>query len=90
MAKITVKKPGTQMGCTDTGSPETCTEQQLSQVHDLLLAAQRLEDSATEEQRGFGMLTAQVFKLLPENIKLEFNYSNWKYRRVEYPSVTID
>lgn len=83
--KITPKKPGTQMGCTDTDKPENYTEDQLSLLHDLLLAAQRLEDNTNT-----AMLTAQVFKLLPEMLKLEFNYSNWKYRKVEIQVVSIN
>ena len=76
--KITPKKDGDQLGCTDMGAPEQYTPEQLSRVHDLLLAAQRLEDSA-----DVPMLTATTFKSLPEALKLEFNYSNWKYRQLK-------
>lgn len=80
--KITPKKNGEQLGCTDTAAPEAYTEEQLSRVHDLLLAAQRLEDSVEnlEGVRSLPLLTSQTFKLLPETLKLEFNYSNWRYR----------
>lgn len=80
-SKITLKKPGAQMGCTNTDKPEHYSQNQLSLVHDLLFAAQRLEDSATEKQSGLNLLTAQVFKLLPEMLKLEYNYSNWNYNK---------
>ncbi|MDD5649760.1 MAG: hypothetical protein PHF86_04970 [Candidatus Nanoarchaeia archaeon] len=76
--KITPKKDGDQLGCTDMDAPEEYTPEQLSRVHDLLLVAQRLEDSA-----NVPMLTTQTFRLLPETLKLEFNYSNWKYRQLK-------
>jgi hypothetical protein len=73
--KITPKKDGDQLGCTDMAAPEKYTPAQLSRLHDFLLAAQRFEDAA-----DVPLLTAHAFKLLPETLKLEFNYSKWKYQ----------
>lgn len=75
MPKITPKKHGEQLGCTDMAPPETYTPEQLSRVHDLLLAAQRLEDCT-----GIPDLVTGAFKLLPQALMLESNYANWKYQ----------
>lgn len=49
--------------------PEDYTEEQLSRVYDMLYSAEQA-----------GLEPKLVFSVIPENMKLEFNYSNWKYR----------
>ena len=65
---------GEQHGCTDQGKPETCSEYQLSRIYDMLFAAQEAGLEKNQIQ--------QIFSSLPEAMKLEWNYSNWKYHRV--------
>ena len=59
---------GQQMGCCDQNKPEIYTEEQLSRLYDLCYAAEKLS------------LEQEVFKLAPEDMKLEYNYPNWKYQ----------
>ena len=62
---------GTQHGCTDTGAPTEHTEDQLSRVYDMLYAA---EQAGLDHEQ-----VRKIFTTLPESMKLEFNYSNWRY-----------
>ncbi len=62
-------EPGEYYGCTDGGSPIT-TEYDLSRVYDMLYHAELV---------GGQNLTRQVFTLLPDSVKLDFNYSKWQY-----------
>jgi hypothetical protein len=66
---------GQQFGCNDTGAPETYTAEQLSRVRDMLFAAEKVEPIAEMQDK----LVSSIFKMLPEAMKLELNYSNWKY-----------
>lgn len=61
-----------QHGCTDTSAPSEHSENTLSRILDMLYAA---------EQAGLDheQVTA-IFSTLPDSMKLEFNYSNWRYR----------
>lgn len=65
-----IKQPqvGRQHGCNDTGAPETHTAAELSRLLDALYAAQEA-----------GLSVRDAFALAPDTMKLEFNYSNWKY-----------
>lgn len=61
--------PGKCYGCIDTDAPSHSNPKQLSRVVDMLYAAQES-----------GIVDAvDVFKLLPEHVRLEFNYSRWHY-----------
>lgn len=66
-----LEKPvhGSPHGCTDQRKPETHTEKQLSRVYDMLYAAEQA-----------GLQAQKIFNSLPDSMKLEFNYSNWRYR----------
>jgi len=67
-----MRKPayhGQQFGCHDQAPPEKYTPEHLSRVRDMLLAAEKVDEK----------LAQQVFKLLPDDLKCEFAYSNWKY-----------
>ena len=61
---------GKQFGCHDQAPPELNTPEQLSKIHDLLQVAETV---------GGKILKKQVFNLLDNATKLEFNYSNWRY-----------
>ncbi len=63
---------GEQHGCYDQGKPEKYTEKQLSRVYDILFAAEQADLNKAQVN--------QVFATLPDSMKLEFNYSNWKYQ----------
>ncbi|MDD5649445.1 MAG: hypothetical protein PHF86_03360 [Candidatus Nanoarchaeia archaeon] len=71
-------KHGAQCGCNDMAPPEKYTAEQLSRVRDLLMAAEKVEETAQS------LLPTTVFRSLPEAMKLEFNYSNWKYVEVNH------
>jgi hypothetical protein len=61
---------GTQYGCNDTGAPEGVTAAALSSVLDALdLLRHAFGDEAANA----------MFRTLPDNVKLSFNYANWKY-----------
>jgi hypothetical protein len=60
--------PGRQYGCNDTSAPEQFTPAQLSRLADAMFAAQEA-----------GLNFKDVFFLAPPNMKMEWNYSNWKY-----------
>jgi hypothetical protein len=62
---------GKQYGTTDQGKPENHSVEELSRVADLLWAA---------TQVGGRKLSQDVFKLLPQSLRGEFNYANWKYK----------
>jgi hypothetical protein len=62
-----MRPAGEPHGCYDQPPPEDATEYQLSRVLDLLDAAKQVG------------IDPDVFRLLPERIKLEFNYSKWSY-----------
>lgn len=62
---------GVIMGCHDQGVPEIYTEEQLSRVHDMLYNAHRAGLPREDIQK--------IFSTLPEMMKLEFNYSCWRY-----------
>jgi len=63
---------GEQYGTSDMGKPIACTEEQLSRVYDVLYNA---------EKAGLKKdVIKKIFMCLPEDMKLEFNYSNWKYQ----------
>ena len=60
-----------QHGCYDQGAPLDNSEHTLSRIYDMLYAA---------EQAGLNHEQVKtIFSTLPESIKLEFNYSNWRY-----------
>jgi hypothetical protein len=62
---------GEQHGCNDQGAPSSHSEEELSRVYDMLYSA---------EQAGLGHeQVRKIFSTLPESMKLEFNYSNWRY-----------
>lgn len=62
---------GKQLGCTDQAPPTTHTPFQLSRALDAMIAAQEATDDPKAAQR--------VFRTFPDNLKLEFNYSFWRY-----------
>jgi hypothetical protein len=68
-----LEKPvhGSQHGCTDQGQPTEHTEEQLSRVYDMLYAAEQAGVNPDQTQK--------IFSSLPDSMKLEFNYSNWRY-----------
>jgi len=68
-----MKKPyhGEQFGCFDQGKPINHTEYELSRVYDMLYAAELTNLSSDNIKK--------IFSILPESLRLEYNYSNWKY-----------
>jgi hypothetical protein len=62
-------KHGDQCGCHDQGPPETYADEQLSRVHDILKLADEIGDRTK----------ISIWTALPTKLKLEFNYSNWRY-----------
>jgi hypothetical protein len=62
---------GEQHGCHDQAQPTDNSEYQLSRIYDMLFAAQ--EAGLLKDQ------IQKIFSSLPETMKLEFNYSNWRY-----------
>lgn len=63
-------KPGQKFGKNDRAEPKKHTTDELSRIADLLHCAHQVGDKA---------LSQQVFKLLPDSAKLEFNRANWEY-----------
>jgi len=61
-----------QHGCADQSNPTIHSEETLSRVFDMLYAAEQAGLDKTQVNK--------IFSILPETMKLEFNYSNWKYR----------
>ena len=62
-------KHGQQMGCRDGSRVVFTGEDRLSRMHDMLMMA---EEAGTTAQ--------EVFRLFPQEAKLEYNYSCWYYR----------
>jgi hypothetical protein len=60
-------QPGQAYGATDTGAPEEHSEEQLSRAADLLYYADQLG------------VQKEVWAALPRNLKVEWNYSKWRY-----------
>ena len=71
-AKIIKRKPrpGQKFGTSDQAPPEDFTEDQLSRLADALWAAQEA-----------GLDPKKVFKLAPDTMKGEWNFSNWTYQK---------
>ncbi len=69
-----MKEPehGRPHGTTDGGPPTRHTEHELGRVYDLLYLAHRI---------GGPELSRKVFRALPDETKMEFNYSKWNYRK---------
>lgn len=65
---LTKPTHGRQYGCNDTAHPEQHTPAQLSRLTDAMYAAQEA-----------GLDYKEVFRQAPDSMKLEWNYSNWKY-----------
>jgi len=63
---------GEQHGCHDQAKSPTYSEYQLSRIYDMLFAAQ--EAGLLKE------VVQKIFAILPEDMKLDWNYSNWKYQ----------
>jgi hypothetical protein len=63
---------GKRYGCSDTSPPEMYSSYQLSRLADAMYSAQEA-----------GLDPKDVFKLAPEGMKLEWNYSHWSYRRLK-------
>ena len=61
---------GKGMGCWDQGPPIDFTPYELSRVYDMLFIAE--VELGEEVQR-------RIWMALPNELKLEFNYSNWSY-----------
>jgi hypothetical protein len=59
---------GRQYGCNDTSGPENYTAYQLSRLTDAMFAAQQA-----------GLDYKDIFILAPAPMRMEWNYSNWKY-----------
>lgn len=70
---MALSKPfvGRQYGCIDQGAPEQYTPYQLSRLTDAMYAAQEA-----------GLDYKEVFILAPANMRIEWNYCNWKYVEV--------
>lgn len=60
--------PGEAYGITDGGPPTDYTEEQLSHVTDMLYSASLVG------------LENVVFRALPYNLKMDWNWSKWTYR----------
>jgi hypothetical protein len=61
---------GQQCGCTDQAPSEVYTDYQLSRLADIFKLALEID-------KNFAL---QMWEFFPTSIKLEFNYSNWKYQ----------
>lgn len=72
IGRVTKPTPGRQYGTTDQGPPEDYTEYQLSRIADILYAAQE----AKLDPKKF-------WKILPDNMKMEWNYAKWKYESLK-------
>lgn len=70
LAEEKLSKPtvGRNYGATDTAAPEKYTPEQLSRLTDAMYNAQEA-----------GLDYKAVFKLAPDDMKMEWNYSKWKY-----------
>jgi hypothetical protein len=68
--KIPKPTDGKKMGANDTDAPEGYTAAQLSRLYDALYYAQEA-----------GLDPKEVFKLAPDDMKGEWNYSNWTYTK---------
>ena len=62
-------KHGAQCGCYDQGPPVTYADEQLSRLSDILELADEIGDRTK----------IAIWVALPRDLKLEFNYSNWRY-----------
>ena len=67
-AKMDKPRAGKAYGSTDQAAPEKYTPEQLSRLTDAMYNAQEA-----------GIDYQAVFKLAPDDMKLEWNYSKWKY-----------
>jgi hypothetical protein len=63
-------QPGQAFGANDQGPPENHSAEELSRLADLVYAAHTI---------GGKELAQKVFKLVPDNMKGEFNYAKWEY-----------
>jgi len=65
MPKFEKPVPGKIYGCNDTDKPESVSEYELSRIYDRL--------------REAGEAWPEIWSCIPNDTKLEFNYSNWRY-----------
>ena len=72
LMEIAPPEEGRGHGTTDGGPPTSHTEHELGRVYDLLYLAHRL---------GGADLSRKVFRALPDEMKMEFNYAKWNYRK---------
>jgi hypothetical protein len=61
------------MGCTDGFPPEIYTENQLSRAVDMLRCAGDISPK----------LRLDAWKILPEDMMMELNWSKWTYRSID-------
>lgn len=70
VAKLTKHHHGEAMGTTDQGPPEKYTNAQLSRFVDAMYNWQEA-----------GLNPQEIFRMAPEPMKLEANYSKWTYQK---------
>ena len=68
---------GIESGTTDGMTPENYTEDVLSRISDILEISKYLES----KDKDFKNLSQEIFNILPQSAKDEWNYSKWNYKK---------